>query len=243
MRVLVLLLLGLGPVLAYGQKADSLLRTIEVIGEASVEVVPDEIYLRFGLTTIKEPSKAFVTPQEQEIGLLNAVLAAGLDSSALEAADYYKRTFKLKPRTPEEEALETRFYRLKIRNSQQFDAVFSKVDARGILSIEIEKARNTQHERLELSLYSMAAKNALIKAEALLLPFGSRPGKLIAVSNSSLKDLQEDFAYALQGRALGIQINGRGINKRQESIESVTLDFQKYEIKYSAFFLLEIVED
>lgn len=180
------------------QKATDI-RTIEVVGEADIEVVPNEIYVLFSLTPYQLEGNTWVAVDTLEQQLKAAIAAEKLEDYELEILETYSVNAPWldydKPKNMYEQTdKEVRFYRLRFSSPSNLDAIFRAIDPRGVGNIKVEKLWHSDHEQYYNQLLSQASENARTHATAILKPLASKPGDILKVAPESLVDeLRDSF--------------------------------------------------
>ncbi|MDX2062718.1 MAG: hypothetical protein SFY70_06635 [Bacteroidia bacterium] len=178
--------------------------SVEVLGEATLDLVPNQIYVLVSLTPYQDEGKRWVSADTLE-GQLKAAIAAEnaaettlelLDSYSISApwlgGDYDEDEDELPSRPMGRTLPEVRFFRLRFAAPRNLDAIFKRIDPRGIGKVKVEKLWHDAYETHYTTLLGQASQNAQRRAEAILLPLGAKPGGVLRVGPESLQDKLRD---------------------------------------------------
>lgn len=148
--------------------------SIDVIGIAEKEVVPDEIYIRL-LIRERQGNKEKITIAQQEEKLKSALVAIGIDLANLYLADADANFIKIK-RKPNE-VITQKEYTLKVATATQVGKVFQQLDRLEITDAGIMRVSHSQLDSLKKEIRILAIKAAKEKADYLLTAIGEQTGK------------------------------------------------------------------
>jgi uncharacterized protein len=153
---------------------------IEVVGQAEMEVVPDEIYIEFHLKEF-EKDRVMQTIEMQEKELTAALTAAGLPISEINVSDFESNfvrvTWGKKDFRAEKE------YHFKVKTMQETAKVFEVFDKLDITDGHIERVDHSQRKTFEDNMRIEATKNAKKIANDMLSSIGQSVGKALYISD------------------------------------------------------------
>ncbi|MEN9638370.1 MAG: hypothetical protein RLZZ262_238 [Bacteroidota bacterium] len=153
---------------------------IEVVGQAEMEVVPDEIYIKFHLKEF-EKDRVMQTIEMQEKELTAALTAAGLPISEINVSDFESNfvrvTWGKKDFRTEKE------YHFKVKTMQETAKVFEVFDKLDITDGHIERVDHSQRKTFEDNMRIEATKNAKKIANDMLSSIGQSVGKALYISD------------------------------------------------------------
>lgn len=202
--------------------------TIDVIGTAKMQVVPDEIYIAI---TLKERTdrgnKQTVGMQEEELKKALTLIKVPIDQLTLSAAnaDYIHVSFKKK------EVVERTNYSLKVKDAKTAASVFEKLDSLNVENAYISHVDHSQIEELRKQVRVNAIKAAKEKADYLLEAIDEKRGPAILVEEQA-------------NEVVGIYANRQMIARdyiEQGSIDKIqNIQFKKITLEATIHVIFEI---
>lgn len=202
--------------------------TIDVIGTAKMQVVPDEIYIAI---TLKERTdrgnKQTVGMQEEELKKALTLIKVPIDQLTLSAAnaDYIHVSFKKK------EVVERTNYSLKVKDAKTAASVFEKLDSLNVENAYISHVDHSQIEELRKQVRVNAIKAAKEKADYLLEAIDEERGPAILVEEQA-------------NEVVGIYANRQMIARdyiEQGSIDKIqNIQFKKITLEATIHVIFEI---
>ncbi|MGB3463750.1 MAG: SIMPL domain-containing protein [Cyclobacteriaceae bacterium] len=172
--------------IARAQDGKTIIRTIEVIGEAEKEVVPDQIYLQITLKEYKDGSRK-VTINTLEKQLVNAVAKLDLPAENLTVNNVYGYNWNWKKRKAED-FLATKSFKLLMPEVKKINSLMNMLDEEGVNSVNINEYKHSQMEKIQADLKIEAIRAARQKAAMLLEAIGEELGGAVTVSENSMSD-------------------------------------------------------
>lgn len=158
---------------------------IEVTGEGEMEVVPDEIYLRF---TLKERNdgrnKTSLDEQEKKLRQLLAKNNFSIENLSLADANADYITIKRK----KEDLLQSKDFVLKVSTTTELTKLWDILDEVDARNAYVNRVDHSRMEELKKEVKIKAVKNAKEKADYLLGAAGEKTGRILF--------LQERESYA-----------------------------------------------
>jgi len=177
---------------------DSAKNFIEVIGEAEIEVVPDEILIAFTFEE-RELDDEELGLDQTEKALSDTLQSLGIKAPVLTNSNAYTSQFFFSRRQEER-----REYQVMVKDAQSLKTVFEILKKIGAVKANIEKLSHSKIEELESKTRLKAIENAIEKADYMLAPLQQKRKapmliKEFASSNSSIITGGLAAQYGLQG--------------------------------------------
>ncbi len=152
---------------------------IEVIGDAAIEIIPDEIYVD---VTIREKYQKNnkISIEEQEAKLMQALQASGIDQknivSATNNAVYIDRMKKMG------EVFAGKDFVIKANNTNAVANLFMQLDKLKINEVKIAYTTHSRVDSIIQAVKTMALRTADTKVQYLLDAVGAKKGNVIEIS-------------------------------------------------------------
>lgn len=216
---------------AMAQQVD-LRKKISVNGTAETEVTPDIIYLNISLKEYLKDnnSKKKVDITELENQLYNAVLKAGIPKEDLmvnNVSSYNYITEKKK----NPDFLASKQYRLKVSDLNKWNQIIGAIDAKGILSTNIESYDYSKMSSLKKELKIKALLAAKEKAAYMVEALGDKLGSVLDIqdveSNAYPQAVYKNYAMAARAESA-------------DAANAVDLDFKKIKLTFTVNTVFEI---
>lgn len=151
---------------------------IEVTGNATLNVVPDEIYMKIILD--EKITKGKLSLLQLETNLFDILKKLNFDMkkslSIRDASSNYKLRQLKKP-----DVLAMKEYILCVNNAEMVGNIFNELDLAGISNVSIDKVEHSQIEKLRQDVKASAIKAAKAKAEALTAAIGQKIGMALYI--------------------------------------------------------------
>ncbi len=160
-----------------------LVKKIEVVGSAEMEIVPDEIFFSIALQEYKPSNNKKVDISTLEKQLVKAVRQAVIDEEDFQIENVYgwNQDFWRKKNKNDDEFLSHKRYRLKLSNLNKINGILSEVDPEGIAHANISEYSHSKIEEYRKDLKIKALKAAKEKATYLLQSIGESPGEALEI--------------------------------------------------------------
>ena len=167
---------------------------IQVIGEAEIEVFPDEIIVQMSL----QRSEIKRSIEEVEQDLYQKMKEEGLEpDSNLFVRDLTRNVYKRWLR--KNKKLESRDYEIELHSKEEVSKLFQIFKELDIPNASIQSTEYSKEQEIKNQLLDLAIKNAKRKAEILLGPVNQSVGAVLILS----EDLPETFERRFQSGAPG----------------------------------------
>jgi uncharacterized protein YggE len=199
---------------------------IEVVGNAEIEIVPDEIYIGF---TLKErmDGKNKITIEEQEKELKKQLQKVGFNLDNLSLTDASAGFVPVKRK--KQEVLTSKNYILKVATTTEVASVFDVLDSVEALNADISRVAHSEIEKYRKEVKIIAVKAAKEKAGYLLEAIGESVGKpLMIQERESYDDVMPIANYRMKAMSAMA-------DSEMAPEEMPELSFQKIKLKYSVF--------
>ncbi|MBZ9779483.1 SIMPL domain-containing protein [Psychroflexus sp. CAK8W] len=202
---------------------------IEVKASADTLVSPDRIYL--DITISEEDTKGRSSVEELEQKMISELKKLSIDLEeqlfVADASSNFKSYF-----LSGQKVLKTKQYNLLVYKASTLGDVIKSLQDIGIANVNLGKTDHSKMEEFKTQMKAKAVTKAKQSAEAMTNAIDQRLGRAIFISETN------SFAYALQGKASGMQI--RGMSSMDEE-SSPNLSFDQFEINSEVLvrFILE----
>lgn len=200
---------------------------IEVTGKATLEVVPDEIYLKIVLN--EDDNKGKQSVDQLDKSLYAVLTKLGIDTkSALSMRDATSNFKERKLKRPDIRAKKE--YILRVNDAATVSDVFALLEEAGISNVTIEKADHSEIEKLRKDVKVSAIKVSKEKAEALTMAIGQKIGRAIYIYEFPSNENFPRFA-----------VSNVAMDLASESMEDAPMvDFEKIKLSYSVLVRFEL---
>ncbi len=200
---------------------------IEVTGEGEMEIVPDEIFLRF---TLKEhydgKNKTALDKLEKELRELLAKNKFSLENLSLANANADYITIKRQKK----DVLQSKDFILKVSTTTELTNLWNILDEVDAQNAFVSRVDHSRMEEFEKEVKIKAVKNAKEKADYLLSAVGEKSGMILFLQE------RENFApmymtKSMQRSEVAIADDGSGTATPAEP----EISFQKIKLNYKVF--------
>ncbi len=230
MRKSMLIVLILCSVSAIAQEAPvKPVKKISVSGSATMEVVPDEIYVQINLKEYKDGSRK-VDLNQLEAELVAAVKKLKIPEENLRVQNVSGYNWNWKKRKAEE-FLATKSFQLKVSDLKLINDLVEKLDAEGVNSMNVMSYDHSKVEEYRKTLKIEAMKAAKTKATYLLEAVGEKLGGVLEVVEGSA-----NVAYPMN-RSLHSNV---AFESTMNDDYQSDLEFQKIKLKAEVQVVFEI---
>lgn len=226
-NTMILLICALFPFVVGAQlPPDAAKPYIEVVGNAEMEIVPNEIYISF---TLKErmDGKKKIEIDSQEKELKKQLQKAGFDLEKLSLADASSGFVTVKRK--KQEVLASKNYVIKVATTGEIASVFEVLDNVEALNADITRVAHSEIEKYRKEVKILAMKAAKEKAGYLLEAVGETVGKPLMIQEREMYDDIMPVTRMANMKAMAMEDSGLAA----EDIPELT--FQKIKLKYSVF--------
>lgn len=170
------------------QQNQPLIKKIEVMGIAEMEVVPDEIYLRIALKEYKDNTK-IVNMDKLEAQLVKAIDQLGLPKENLTVDNIYGYNWDWRKKKSDD-FLATKSFKLKVSNVKMINNLIEKLDPEGVNSMGVAEITHSKIKEYKNELKLEALKSAKEKAAYLLKGIGEELGGALEIQEVDFGDHQ-----------------------------------------------------
>lgn len=196
MKKLALLLALFITGMTYAQQQNQpLIKKIEVMGTAELEVVPDEIYLRIALKEYKQNTK-IVNMDKLESQLVKAVDQLGLPKENLTVDNIYGYNWDWRKKKSDD-FLATKSFKLKVSNVKMINDLIEKLDPEGVNSMNVAEVTHSKIKEYKNDLKLQALKSAKEKAAYLLKGIGEELGGALEIQEVDFGDPQPMYERSM----------------------------------------------
>jgi uncharacterized protein len=156
------------------------IRSIDVIGSAEQEVLPDRILIGITLQEYMKDANKKVDILVLEAQLQKAMADAGLHKEDLAIGSIYGEQTWWRKKKPTN-FLESKTYVLTVRNLAKIDGILNRIDQRAITGTNINSYDYSKMEELRKEVKTKALQTAKAKAEYLLEGINESLGEALEV--------------------------------------------------------------
>lgn len=154
-------------------------KKIEVTGQAEMEIIPDEIYLRITLKEYKNGTKT-VSINTLEAELVKAVKKMNLEEDALRVENIYGYNWDWKKKKTGD-FLASKSFKLKLNDVKKVNDLVNSLDNEGLNNLNISELNHSKIEEHKMNLKIEALKNAKVKAGKLLTAIDEELGSALEI--------------------------------------------------------------
>lgn len=193
---------------------------IQVVGEAEMEVVPDQIFVMVHMVERFDGRDKY-SIEDQEQALMKALKEGGLDPESFELsgsrASYVKIPWKTR-----KDVMATADYEILVANAEEAALIFEAVDSLQIQSCYISQIDHSQRSELERDVRINAMKEAGNRATYMLEAVGQKRGKLMHVIEQQHQVMHQHQQFLAYERA-DYEVASKKLEKFHVSFKKIKL--------------------
>ena len=202
-------------------------KTISVTGSAEMEVAPDEIYVQVHLKEYEKKGSGKVSIDKIKADFLRHVKGMGIADSLISIASFDGGMNPwLRKKNKKGELYAGIAYTLKLKSSQQLDALVNGLDDDATQNFFIERTAYSKMEELKKTLKMAAVKAAKEKATYLTAAINEKLGAAVTINEPV-----EYFVPFYNQRAANMMVKDMAQAEEMGS-DVAAVDFRKLKIKY-----------
>lgn len=202
-------------------------KTISVTGSAEMEVVPDEIYVQVHLKEYEKKGAGKVNLDKIKANFLRLTKNLGLPDSLISIAAYDGHSNPwLHKKNKKGELYAGIAYQLKLKSSQQLDAMVNGLDDDATQNFFIEHTAYSKMEELKKTLKIAAVKAAKEKAMYLTAAVDENLGAAVTINEPV-----EYFVPFYNHRNANVMMKDMA-QSEEMAADATVVDFRKLKIKY-----------
>jgi uncharacterized protein YggE len=162
-------------------------KTISVTGSAELEIVPDEIYVQVDLKEYEKKGQPKLPIDKIRQDFLTRAKSLGLPDSAITISSYDGSTEDLweRKKKKKEELLASISYQVKLKTSEQLDALVNILDDNATENFAITKTSHSRIIEIRKQLKIQAIKAAKEKAKYLSEAIDEKIGSAISINETA----------------------------------------------------------
>jgi hypothetical protein len=201
-------------------------KTISVTGSAEMEVAPDEIYVQVHLKEYEKKASGKVGIDKIKGDFLRHVKNVGIADSLISIAAYdgYSNPW-LRKKNKKSELYAGIAYAIKLRSSDQLDALVAGLDDEATQNFFIERTGYSRLEELKKTLKVAAVKAAKEKAGYLTAAIDEKLGAAVTINEPV-----EYFVPFYNQRVANVMV--KELAQAEAMADVTAVDFRKLKIKY-----------
>ena len=206
-------------------------KTISVTGSAEMEIVPDEIFVQVDLKEYEKKGQAKMPIDKIKQDFLNKVRSIGIPDSAITVLTYEGNGTEYweKKKKVNQELLASVSYQIKLKTSDQVDALVKVLDDNATENFAIIKTTHSKIIELRKQLKIQAIKAAKDKANYLAEAINEKIGTAVSINESS------DYSVTPYENVFA---NGRIVDTT--GFEEQTVAFRKIKLKFDIHTSFEL---
>lgn len=199
---------------------------IEVTGEGEMEIVPDEIFLRFTLKERYEGrNKTGLDELEKELRQLLAKNKFSLENLSLADANADYITIKRQKK----DVLQSKDFILKVSTTSELTNLWNILDEVDAQNAYVSRVDHSRMEEFEKEVKIKAVKNAKEKADYLLSAVGEQSGKILFMQE------RENFTPIYMTKSMQRTEVASADEKADATLVEPEISFQKIKLNYKVF--------
>ena len=202
---------------------------IEVTGQAEMEIIPDEIYLKIVIDEKENKGRESLESQEKQ--MIKKLEGIGIDvSKELSIRDFASnfKNYWLR----DQKIFTSKEYQLITHDGNTTAKVFQELENMGISNISFDKVDHSKMEDFKKEVKIKAMEAAKEKAALMVQAIGQELGKALYIQEQNYGFYQE--------KSLGVpNIMIRGASVLNEKVEP-DIEFEKINLNYSILARFEI---
>lgn len=211
-------------------------KTISVTGSASLEVIPDEIYVQVDLREYKKKGEDKVELDKIKSDFLGYCRAAGVADNDISVASYdgYNMANIWRRKRKDPELLASISYQVKFSNTKLIDDLVNRLDDQAINNFRITRASHSKITEYRKQLKIQAVKAAREKALYLAEAVNEQLGQAIEI-NEPEENISSDVvstAYRNNYKSLGV--NEVRLDQSKNAYYGITdegVDYRKIKLR------------
>lgn len=206
---------------------------IEVTGNAEMEIIPNEIYLKIVLN--EKDFKGKENIEEIEKSMINKLMEIGIDvSKDLAIKDMVSNFKNYWIKASEIRSVKT--FQLKVNDAKTAGTVFQELESIDISNITIDRVDHSQILDFRQKVKIEAIKAAKIKAETLTNAINQTCGKAIYIQELNPQVYKSSQKYATRAKS---NIIIRQVSSMSKEI-APDIEFETIKLEYSILVRFEI---
>ena len=211
-------------------------KTISVTGSAEMEVAPDEIYVQVHLKEYEKKGSGKVSFDKIKADFLRHAKSIGIADSLISIAAYdgYSNPW-LRKKGKKGELYAGIAYAIKLKSSQQIDALVNGLDDEATQNFFIERTAYSKLEELKKTLKMAAVKAAKEKAGYLTAAIDEKLGTAVTINEPV-----EYFVPFYNQRAANMMMKDMAQSEAM-IMDTPAVDFRKLKIKYDVTVIFALL--
>jgi uncharacterized protein YggE len=207
---------------------------IEVTGKSSMEVTPDEIYIKIILNEKDIKGKTLTETEKSMFGKLTEMgFNLSKDLAIKDLLSNFQHYWLTRT-----DILLSKEYQLLVHDAKTAGKVFMELQKLGISNVSIDRVENSKITEYRKEVKVAAIKAAQEKAKALTMAINQDLGRAIYIQEV---ENNADITGALSGRVAGIRIRGYFNTVLSEQTESgPDIEFEKIQLEYNVIVRFEL---
>lgn len=199
MKKIALLLFFLPSIVVAQETNDFSTKRIEVWGEASRTIIPNEIFTIITLKEYKAPGKT-VKLNDLERQLVRSLKRLDIPEKDLRVENIYGYNWDWKKKKSDE-FLASKSFELKTSDVKQLNDLLASLDPEGLSRVNVKNYTHSDLKKIEQELQLEALQNAQRKAKNLVNGIGEALGSVLQVQEIQGNDYQYRSNVMMNARA------------------------------------------
>jgi uncharacterized protein len=207
---------------------------IEVTGKSTMEVSPDEIYIKIFLNEKEIKSKTLAEVEKSMFGKFTEMgFDLSKDLAIKDLISNFQHYWLAKS-----DILLSKQYQLLVHDAKTAGKVFMELQKLGISNVSVDRVENSKITEYRRDVKVAAIKAAQEKAKVLALAINQDLGRAIYIQEV---EYNADITNALSGKVSGIRIRGYSNTVLSEpSAPDPDIEFEKIPLEYNIIVRFEL---
>jgi uncharacterized protein YggE len=205
---------------AFAQQNNPFPKTIQVTGSASMDIIPDEIYVIITLKEYEKKNSGKISLEKIKSDFLGYCKSVGLPDSAVTIASYegYNNYPWWRKRKSKDELYSSISYQVKFTSSSKMDELVDKLDDDATQNFVISRLSHSRIAEYRRQLKIQAVKSAKDKAGYMTEAVGEKLGEAVTITEpeefpNELYRIAQSNSYASLSRAKdGVADGEKGVD-------------------------------
>lgn len=212
-------------------------KTISVTGSASMEIIPDEIYVQVDLREYKKKGEDKTELEKIKSGFLANCRAAGIADSDISVASYdgYNMANIWQRRKKDPELLASISYQIKFSNTKLIDELVNKLDDQATNNFRITRTSHSKITDYRKQLKVQAVKAAREKAVYLTEAVSEQLGQAIEINEPEESISSDVVSNAYRDNYKAVNANVVRLDQGKNAYYGITdegVDYRKLKLRF-----------
>ena len=212
-------------------------KTISVTGSASMEVIPDEIYVQVDLREYKKKGEDKTELEKIKSDFLANCKAVGIPDNDISVASYdgYNLANIWQRRKKDPELLASISYQIKFSNTKLIDDLVNKLDDQATNNFRITRTSHSKITEYRRQLKVQAVKAAKEKAQYLTEAVNEQLGQAIEINEPEEFTSSDVVAQGYRDNYKNVTLNEVRLDQSKNAYYGITdsgVDYRRIKLRY-----------